>query len=338
MVTLLPPTSPILPTTPANPNFRSTTARRTARTVLWEQQLQRTAPSPQQPPLHHRCPRAPRTFFGLRVGDLQVAVGRLQLLPAHDLALEVAQGDVQPVEGDRIIVELGGELVVHARHGGARAAPALARRGRGGRAGPAGAGTAALGRRAALRARGAAPWPGRGLRAGQASALHRGEPAASAPQRPRPSASAARPPGSCSRPRSTRPGPRSVRARARLVRARLGLGPARLCPAPLGSGSGSGSGPLGPAPLRSLQDGPRPVPLGPARPRSARFGPARPRWRLPRPPLPSALRRGVSRPTPHGPREHAQTERVHHAARDPAPRVTLGHVGAAAPPPVASAP
>lgn len=29
-----------------------------------------TAPSAQQPALHHRCPRAPRTFFGLRVGDL----------------------------------------------------------------------------------------------------------------------------------------------------------------------------------------------------------------------------------------------------------------------------
>ncbi|CAN8192251.1 unnamed protein product [Coccothraustes coccothraustes] len=123
----------------------------------------------------------------------------------------------------------------------------------------------------------------------------------------------------------------SARARPRSARARLGLGPARLCPASLGSGSGSG--PLGPAPARSRQDGPRWVPLG-----SARLGPARPRWRLPRPPLPSALRRGVSRPTPHGPREHAQMESVHHAARDPALRVTRGHVGAAAPPALRRAP
>lgn len=213
MVTLLPPTSPILPTTPGNPNFCSTSARRTARTVLWEQQLQRTAPSPQQPPLHHRCPRAPRTFFGLRVGDLQVAVGRLQLLPAHDLALEVAQGDVQPVEGDRIIVELGGELVVHARHGGARAAPALARRGRGGRAGPAGAGTAALGRRAALRARGAAPWP--------AAASGLGRPQLSIVASPRPP------------PRNDR-GPR----RARRARPAPALGPARPGPGPARFGLG----------------------------------------------------------------------------------------------------
>lgn len=83
------------------------------------------------------APAAPRTFFGLGVGDLQVAVSRLQLLAAHDLALEVAQGDVQPVEGDRIIVQLGRELVMDARHGRGRAcsAPAAPRAPR--RSGPA---------------------------------------------------------------------------------------------------------------------------------------------------------------------------------------------------------
>lgn len=70
----------------------------------------------------------------------------------------------------------------------------------------------------------------------------------------------------------------SARVRPRSVRARLGLGPARLCPAPLGSGSGSGL--FGPAPPRSLQARSRSlqarsplasgsVPLGSVRPRAA---------------------------------------------------------------------
>ena len=51
---------------------------------------------PEPPP-----PPPPRTFFGLGIGDVQVAASRLQLLTAHDLALEVAQGDVEAVEGER---------------------------------------------------------------------------------------------------------------------------------------------------------------------------------------------------------------------------------------------
>lgn len=74
------------------------------------------------------CPPPPRTFFGLGVGDLQVTVGCLQLLAAHDLALEVAQGDVEAVEGDRIIVQLGEELIVNTRHGEGQVVPALQRR------------------------------------------------------------------------------------------------------------------------------------------------------------------------------------------------------------------
>ena len=51
---------------------------------------------PEPPP-----PPPPRTFFGLGIGDVQVAASRLQLLTAHDLALEVAQVDVEAVEGER---------------------------------------------------------------------------------------------------------------------------------------------------------------------------------------------------------------------------------------------
>lgn len=65
-----------------------------------------------------------RTFFGLGIGDLQITVGCLQLLLAHDLALEVAKGDVEPAEVDHIIVQLGEELVVDARHGRSQAVPA----------------------------------------------------------------------------------------------------------------------------------------------------------------------------------------------------------------------
>ena len=73
-------------------------------------------------------PAAPLTFFALGVGDLQVAVGCLQLLAAHDLALEVMQGDVEAVEADGIKVQFGRELVVHARHGWGQAVPAPRRR------------------------------------------------------------------------------------------------------------------------------------------------------------------------------------------------------------------
>lgn len=65
-----------------------------------------------------------RTFFGLGIGDLQITVGCLQLLFPHDPAPEVAKGDVEATEGDRIIVQLRGELVVDARHGRGQAVPA----------------------------------------------------------------------------------------------------------------------------------------------------------------------------------------------------------------------
>lgn len=76
-----------------------------------------------------RCPKPPhrlrtRTFFGLGIGDLQITVGCLQLLTEHDPALEVAKGDVEAVESDRIIAQLGGELVVDAGHGQGQAVPA----------------------------------------------------------------------------------------------------------------------------------------------------------------------------------------------------------------------
>ena len=69
-------------------------------------------------------PPPPRTFFGLGAGDLQVAVSCLQLLTAHDLPLEVAQGDVEAVEGDRPVLQRGRELVVDARHGRGQVLPA----------------------------------------------------------------------------------------------------------------------------------------------------------------------------------------------------------------------
>lgn len=57
------------------------------------------------------------TFLRLRVGDLQVAVGGLQLLPPHDLLLQVAEGDVQAIEGDGVVLEFGREFIVHTGHG-----------------------------------------------------------------------------------------------------------------------------------------------------------------------------------------------------------------------------
>ena len=69
-------------------------------------------------------PPPPRTFFALGVGDLQVAVSCLQLLTAHDLPLEVAQGDVEAVEGDRTVLQRRRELVVDARHGRGQVLPA----------------------------------------------------------------------------------------------------------------------------------------------------------------------------------------------------------------------
>lgn len=65
---------------------------------------------------------------------------------------------MKAVEGDGVIVQLGGELVMDARHGGAGRRRGL-RAGLGRTERQAGGG-AELGR-AALRGRGAASWPGR---------------------------------------------------------------------------------------------------------------------------------------------------------------------------------
>lgn len=59
----------------------------------------------------------PHTFFGLGVGDLQVTAGHLQLLMAHDLLFQVAQGNVDAMESHCITAEFGGELVVDTGHG-----------------------------------------------------------------------------------------------------------------------------------------------------------------------------------------------------------------------------
>lgn len=56
------------------------------------------------------------TFSSLRVGDLQVAVCGLEALSAHDLPLELAEGDVQPIKCDRVVVQFGRKLIVNTRH------------------------------------------------------------------------------------------------------------------------------------------------------------------------------------------------------------------------------
>lgn len=55
-------------------------------------------------------------FSSLRIGDLQVAVRGLEPLPAHDLPLELVQGDVQPIESDCVVVQFGRKLIVNTRH------------------------------------------------------------------------------------------------------------------------------------------------------------------------------------------------------------------------------
>lgn len=56
------------------------------------------------------------TFFSLGVGDLEVAVSGFQLLSPHDLALQLAHGDVQPVESHRVVVKFRGKLIMNTRH------------------------------------------------------------------------------------------------------------------------------------------------------------------------------------------------------------------------------
>lgn len=56
------------------------------------------------------------TFFGLRVCDLQVAVPGSELLPAHDLPLQLIQRDVHAIKNHRVVVESGGEFIMNVRH------------------------------------------------------------------------------------------------------------------------------------------------------------------------------------------------------------------------------
>ena len=58
------------------------------------------------------------TFLGLCVGDLQVAVPGSQLLPAHDLPLQVLQRDVRAVKHHRVVAEFGGEFIMNMSHAG----------------------------------------------------------------------------------------------------------------------------------------------------------------------------------------------------------------------------
>lgn len=56
------------------------------------------------------------TFFVLCVSDLQVAVPGSELLPAHDLPLQIPQRDVRAVKHHRVVAEFGGEFVVNMSH------------------------------------------------------------------------------------------------------------------------------------------------------------------------------------------------------------------------------
>lgn len=52
----------------------------------------------------------------MRVSDLQVAVPRPELLPAHDLPLQLPQRDVRAVKNHRVGAEFGGEFIVNVSH------------------------------------------------------------------------------------------------------------------------------------------------------------------------------------------------------------------------------
>lgn len=56
------------------------------------------------------------TFFGLCVCDLQVAVPGSELLPAHDLPLQLPQRDVRAVKNHRVRAEFRGEFIVNMSH------------------------------------------------------------------------------------------------------------------------------------------------------------------------------------------------------------------------------
>lgn len=56
------------------------------------------------------------TFFGLCVCDLQVAVPGSELLPAHDLPLQISQRDVRAVKKHRVVAEFRGEFIMNMSH------------------------------------------------------------------------------------------------------------------------------------------------------------------------------------------------------------------------------
>lgn len=56
------------------------------------------------------------TFFGLCVCDLQVAVPGSELLPAHDLPLQLPQRDVRAVKNHRVRAEFRGEFIMNMSH------------------------------------------------------------------------------------------------------------------------------------------------------------------------------------------------------------------------------
>lgn len=63
------------------------------------------------------------TFFVLCVCDLQVAVPGSELLPAHDLPLQIPQGDVRAVKNHSVIAEFGGEFIMNMSHGETKQKP-----------------------------------------------------------------------------------------------------------------------------------------------------------------------------------------------------------------------
>lgn len=60
------------------------------------------------------------TFLALCVGDLQVAVRGSELLPAHDLPLQIPQRDAWAVNNHRVVAQLGGEFIMNMSHAGVK--------------------------------------------------------------------------------------------------------------------------------------------------------------------------------------------------------------------------
>lgn len=57
-----------------------------------------------------------RTFLSLRIGDLQVAVCGLESFSAHNLLLKLAEGDIQPIKRNCVVVQFGIKFIVNTRH------------------------------------------------------------------------------------------------------------------------------------------------------------------------------------------------------------------------------